>query len=140
MSKEKNQIDLPKKMGRPIEWTEKDIEVERLALEKWIENDSNYFITAFLNERRLHREQMDRFCRYSPNFRETFTRALAVQEQRLVELAVSKKGDGNFIKFVLQNKAGWKERNEISGDSANPLTVLMDQISSKPIETIECDE
>lgn len=128
------------KGGRPREWTEELIEVERQELDKWIHNPENYYLTNFLIERDLDNEGIARFCRYSERFRDTFEKAKRVQESRLVNLAVSKKGDGGFIKFVLQNRAGWKERNEISGDQANPLTVLMEQISNKPYLQIESDE
>lgn len=126
-----------KKWGRPIEWTEERIEKKRVALEKWINDPNNYFFTAFLNQEDLFNEQIVRFCQLSPLFRSTYSRALAIQEQRLVDLAVSRKGDGNFIKFVLQNKAGWRERQEISGDQANPLAVIMDRIADSAKDTIE---
>lgn len=45
--------------------------------------------------------------KYSEEFLETLERARLVQECRLVELAVFRKGDPGFIKFILQNKAGW---------------------------------
>lgn len=129
-----------KLIGRPREWTEDRIEIERKALEKWIANPKNYFFTAFMAERDLHGEQIERFCQYSSNFRDTYARALKIQEARLVELAVSRKGDGNFIKFVLQNKAGWREKQEISGDAANPLAVIMDRIAESSKDLLDYDE
>ena len=117
--------------GRPTEWTEERIEVERLALLKWIKDPKNYFLTGFLVERGLINEQIARFEKNSKNFCDTMAVARHVQEQRLVELAVSRKGDPGFIKFILQNKAGWRERNEISGDAANPLSVIMERIALK---------
>lgn len=126
--------------GRPREWTEGLIEQKRKALEKWIADPKNYFFTSFLNQENLHLEQIDRFCNYSEKFRDTYTRALATQEVRLVELAVTKKGDGNFIKFILQNKAGWKEKQEVSGDAANPLAVILDRIAASARDPLDYDE
>ncbi len=114
--------------GRPREWTDADIALETQALKDWIKDPKNYFLTSFLIQRDLFKEQMERFARYNEEFRLTFDKAKLVQEQRLVDLAVSKKGDGGFIKFVLQNKAGWKEKSEISGDAANPLAVILERI------------
>lgn len=114
--------------GRPREWTDADIAIENEALKDWIKNPKNYFLTSFLIDRDLHKEQMERFARYNQEFCATFEKAKQVQEQRLVDLAVTKKGDGGFIKFVLQNKAGWKEKSEISGDAANPLAVILERI------------
>ena len=93
-----------------------------------------------MNQENLHLEQIDRFCNYSEKFRDTYTRALATQEVRLVELAVTKKGDGNFIKFILQNKAGWKEKQEVSGDAANPLAVILDRIAASARDPLDYDE
>ena len=121
----------PNPGGHPREWTEGFIEKERLALLEWLKDPKNYFLTGFLVERGLVHEQIARFEKYSKKFCETMAIARYVQEQRLVELAVTRKGDGNFIKFILQNKAGWRERNEISGDAANPLSVIMERIALK---------
>ena len=116
------------------------MEKERIALEKWIENPDNYFLTAFRTERNLLPEIVERLREYSISFRETYARALEIQEQRIVSNALSRKFDGNFAKFVLQNKAGWKEKQEISGDASNPLAVLLAKIGdtgSKSVEPIE---
>jgi hypothetical protein len=48
-------------------------------------------------------------------------RAKLVQECRLVEMGITRKGDPGSIKFILQNKSDWKEKSEVSGNAANPL-------------------
>ena len=128
--------------GRPVEWTPELIEIEREALETWIDDPKNYFITAFLNERKLDAKLIDRFTQSSQSFCQTYTRAKQIQEQRLVEAACTRKFDGNFVKFVLQNKAGWKEKQELSGDTQNPLAILMAKIDANaksPVEDYEQD-
>jgi hypothetical protein len=127
-------------IGRPREWTEERIEKKRIALDKWMDDPKNYYVLAFLNKEGLHAGHIERFCEYSPLFRESYARAMKIQEERLVDLAVSRKGDGNFIKFVLQNKAGWKERNEVSGDPANPLAIIMDRIALSAKDPLDYDE
>lgn len=134
------QLITPKKIGRPIEWTPERIEAERIALEKWIDNPKNYFFTAFLNERHLDLKQVERFAEVSPTFCHTYAHAKQIQEARLVELAVSRKGDGNFIKFVLQNKAGWKEKSEVSGNGTNPLAIILDRIGANARDPLEYDD
>jgi hypothetical protein len=132
-----NQYALGHHEGRPRVWTEEAIEVERQALLKWIKDPKNYILIGFANERDLHPEQIQRMMEYSKEFRDCYARARQVQEERLVDLAVSRKGDPNFIKFVLQNKSGWKEKNEISGDQANPLAVIMDRIAMSSRDPLE---
>lgn len=132
-------LSAPPKIGRPIEWTPERIEIERLALEKWIKNPKNYYFMAFFNERRIAHETVERLAREDSAFCVTLKLARAMQEQRLVELAITKKGDGNFIKFVLQNKAGWKEKQELSGDGANPLAVIMARIADSAKDPLDYD-
>ena len=131
---------LPSKIehtGRPREWTAGLIEQKRQALDRWIDNPENYFFTAFLNEEGLHAEHIARFCQYSQSFRETHTRALQIQEQRIVEAALTRKFDGNFAKFVLQNKAGWREKSEVTGDGTNPLAIILDRIGKAGKDSTE---
>jgi hypothetical protein len=124
-----NKFAVGNRGGRPIVWTDELIEIERLALEEWIDNPENYYVGSFIVERGLTGyEMLERFAEKSNEFRETLKKARSAQEQRLVTLAVTKKGDGNFIKFVLANKAGWREKQEISGDASNPLSIILDRI------------
>lgn len=122
--------------GRPREWTPARIEKERQYLLKWIANPKNFSVISFLNARDICRAQLERICNYSETFRATYEKAKQIQEERLIELAVTKKGDSNFIKFMLQNKAGWKERSEISGDKQNPLAMIMQHVAKNYKEPV----
>lgn len=124
---------------RPIEWDDQAIEIERLALEKWIKNPKNYFFTGYLNERNLDAKQVERFSQMNRAFCQTLIKAKQIQEQRIVEASLTRKFDGNFAKFVLQNKAGWKEKQEISGDSTNPLALIMDRIAESAKDPLDYD-
>ena len=134
-----NKYALGNEGGRPREWDDAYIEKVRKALEKWIADPKNYFFTSFLNQQKLHHEHIERFCNYSAEFRATHKLALSVQEQRLVELAITKKHDGNFTKFVLANKAGWKERQEVSGDATSPLAIILDRIAGSAKDPLDYD-
>lgn len=126
-----NKFALGNKGGRPRKWTEEAIAKETAALHEWMENPNNYFFTSFLAARGLHPQQMERFAAESEEFRETHARARATQEFRIVDKALNRKFDATFAKFVLSNKAGWKEKQEISGDGKNPLAALFDEIGQK---------
>lgn len=125
-----NKFALGNKGGRPRKWTEKEISAEYFALIEWMEDPNSYFMTSFLIQRYLKAEHLRRLSQYSEEFRETLERARLVQECRLVDLAVFHKGDPGFIKFILQNKSGWKGKAEISGNAANPLAVIMERIAA----------
>ena len=126
-----NKFALGNKGGRPHKWDKKAIAKETTALNEWIKDPANYFFTSFLAVRNLHPQQIERFAEVSEEFCEAYARAKLVQEQRIVEGALTRKFDGNFAKFVLQNKAGWKERNELSGNTENPLAVILEHIASR---------
>lgn len=124
--------------GRPREWKDDTIAIEEAALRDWMKNPENYFLTNFLVQRGLCSEHLNRLSKYSEEFRETLERARLVQECRLVEMGIYRKGDPGFIKFILQNKAGWKEKNEFSGDGTNPLAVIMDRIAANSKDPLDC--
>jgi hypothetical protein len=124
-----------KQRGRPIEWTDERIEAERLALEAWIADPNNYYLDAFCNDRGYVRERMEEWSRRNEPFADTLDRARRTQEIRLVTLALNRKHDGNFTRFVLANRAGWRERTEVATDLQTPLLQLLASVdgSSKAI-------
>ena len=125
------------KGGRPRKWTDEAIAKETDALYDWIDNPNNYFFTSFLIARELHPQQVERFAEMSEEFCEAYARAKLVQEARLVHMGITRKGDPGFIKFILQNKAGWKEKNEVSGDGENPLAVIMEKIAASAKDPLD---
>lgn len=135
-----NKFAIGNKGGRPRDWDENAIAIEEKALHEWIKNPRNYFLTSFLNQRGLTWKQISRFSEYSEEFCHTLERARLIQEERLVDLGISRKGDPGFIKFILQNKAGWKERNEVSGSAENPLAVIMERIAMSEKDPLEGED
>lgn len=130
---EKVKIDDPipvvKIMGRPLEWTVEKIDALADELYEWLKNPSNMYLNRFLISKGLVPIYADRFCERSEYFGRACTLAKAYQEQKLVELAVSRKGDGNFIKFMLCAKSGWKDTSTIN-HNLNPLVSILDKISA----------
>lgn len=131
-------IDKPK-LGRPIKWTAQRIEIERQALEEWIAKPDSYYVLSFSLDRGYEHLQLQRFAEMSPSFCKTYSRAKEIQEQRIVENSLNRKFDGNFAKFVLQNKAGWRERSEVAGDQANPLSFILDRVGAKAKDPIQLE-
>lgn len=129
----------PPPLGRPREWDEERIGAETKALIAWSSNPKNVYFTNFLVERDLDTAHLDRFAKYSEPFRLALEKAKKIQECRLVDLAVFRKGDAGFIKFVLQNKSGWKEKSELSGNAQNPLAIILDNIAANAKDPLEYD-
>ena len=125
--------------GKPKYWTVEKIAKEAESLEKWLKNEDNYYIRNWLAERRIGPATVLEWCDRLPFFEKVYARAKLLQENRLVHLATTRKGDGNFIKFVLSNKHGWKEKSEVAGDNANPLAVILGKINDTKQEPLSLD-
>lgn len=114
--------------GRPRDFTPERCAEETAALKKWIANPDNYYTLGFLNERELSPIHISRLCEYDSGFRSAWEKAKRIQEQRLVQKAVSRKGDPGFIKFLLIAKGGWKDETTVN-HNLNPLASLLDKIA-----------
>jgi len=56
-----------------------------------------------------------------------------------VALALTRKHDANFTKFVLANKAGWREKAEAEAPTINVLNVILDRIGKDAKDPLEID-
>jgi hypothetical protein len=70
-------------------------------------------------------------------FSEVYSRAKSWQECRLVNGGLMKKYDCSMTKFVLANHHGWQKKNQISGDTANPLALIMERIAASAKDLLE---
>ena len=132
-----NKFALGNSGGRPRKWTDEMIAKETVALRKWIENPDNFFFTSFLAERNLHPQQVERFAAESEEFCEAYERAKLIQEERLVHMGITRTGDPGFIKFILQNKAGWGKRKDVARRAKNTLLVIMEKIAASACDPDE---
>lgn len=129
--------EIGKMGGRPIEWTKERIDALADRLEEWIADKHHYYIGSFLVQEKLDSNELERFASIHPRFSRTLKNARQAQEDRLVSLALERKHDGNFTRFVLANRAGWRERTEIAGDPQAPLVQLLASVDGKSKAIIE---
>jgi hypothetical protein len=137
-----NKEDAPKKRGCPVgpsRWTKDAIEKERVALLDWVQDEKNYYLDSFAVSRGYSRKQIHDLAEMDPSFSHAFEKAKTVQECRLVRMALEKRHDGNFTKFVLANRAGWSERQAISVQS-DALSEILVSIDGKTKEIVESDQ
>ena len=129
---EKVHIDDPspvvKAVGRPLEWTVERVDALADEIYEWLKNSKNMYFNRFLISKGLLPSHADMFCKRSEYFMLACNLAKAYQEQKLIELAISKKGDGNFIKFMFCAKSGWKDQTTVN-HNLNPLASLLDKIA-----------
>lgn len=114
--------------GRPREWTDDKIEAECAALEEWVKDPDNYYIASYAISRGYTSDTLDKLAERNSNFRRTLTSAKEACEHKIVDGSLSRKYDGSFAKFLLANKAGWKEKTELSGDKNSPLAFILGDI------------
>ena len=58
-------------------------------------------------------------------FSRAYTFAKAWQECKIVEGALFNRLNSNFAKFAMANLSGWSDKQQLSGDTANPLAFLL---------------
>lgn len=123
--------------GRPLEWT--DSELDKLAerLEAYMADPEHFYIGGFNVQEGITRQMSIDFCLRHKGFKDAFARAQDVQEQRLVSKALDRTHDGNFTRFVLANRNGWRERTEIAGDPQAPLVQLLASVDGRSKAIIE---
>ena len=124
-------------LGRPIEWTDDRIAQEAIALDAWMKDENNYYFVDFALERGYTSNTLHELAQKSASFSKTFLRAREAQERKIVKESLERRYDGNFAKFVLANKHGYKEKTEISGDAANPLSFILGNIDGKTKDIID---
>jgi hypothetical protein len=110
---------------RNPKWTAQRIEALADSLAEWIKDEKNYFLGRFLAEHAIDYPDLEDFSKMNDFFRNTLQKARATQEHRIVERSLERKFDGSFARFVLANKAGWRERLEQSIDTQSPLVALL---------------
>jgi len=111
--------------GRPIEWTDRELDKLAKRLDEYMSDPAHYYVGGFNVQEGITRQMAADFSLRHNRFKDALTRAHEIQEQRLVERALDRTHDGNFTRFVLANRNGWRERTEIAGDPQAPLVQLL---------------
>lgn len=124
--------------GRPVKWTTEAIEIEANEFELWIQNPKNVYFKRFALERGYSPQRYNEFCEVSERFSAVFNRVKEWQETRIAEGALFNELNSGFSKFFMQNVCNWREKSEttLSGDSANPMSFLLDLANSQSKELI----
>jgi hypothetical protein len=127
--------------GRPKKYDDAFIENEAVELENWIEKPNSVWFEDFANQRGYSPDYLSEWAKKNERFFGAYKRAQALQKSILVRGGLSNKFNAGFTKFVMANTCGWSDRQEtkLSGDVANPLAFLMQQIDGKSKDLINGD-
>lgn len=123
--------------GRPRIYDDAFIEAEAASFLEWMQSPNNIWFEDFALERGYSPARLYEFAKKSPVFSETFEIVQHMQKSKLVKGGLLEDFNAGFTKFVMGNACGWYEKQQISGDSANPLSVLLQKIDGNSKELVE---
>lgn len=131
---------LGNKGGHPekytIEWLEKEAE----ALRQWMQLPESVFFKSFCVERGYSPQRLSEFADKSAVFAETLELAKASQECKLVNYGLFNKVNAGIAKFMLANHHGYTDKQQVTGDAANPLSFLLQKVDGKTKDLLNEDD
>ena|SRR3990172_6826914 len=103
---------------RKCKYDEKFLNVLGNKLLEWIKQPSNWWLGEFAIENNMWRSQLDELSDTgrSDYFCKSLKKAKTIQETRLLQLGLARKVDTAMAIFALKNVAGWRDKQEQSGD------------------------
>lgn len=115
----------------PSKYTQEFIENEAKAFILWFSQPENIYFKRFALERGYPPDVLADFAKKSEVFGRAYTFAKAWQECKIVEGALFNKLNSNFAKFAMTNLSGWTDKQQVSGDVANPLAFLLQKVDGQ---------
>lgn len=128
--------------GRPTKYTAEFIEAEAEAFKEWMQKPDSIYFKRFAVNRGYHPNRLVEFASQNEKFSCVYAQAQAWQECRLAEGGLTSEFNSGFCKFVMGNVCGWAEKTEtkVSGDSANPLAFVLQNIDGTTKDLINGDQ
>ncbi|SRR5216684_241216 len=125
--------------GRPKTYTKPIVDQYALDLIEWSNKDSSVWIKDFCLEQDLDPNIMSDWSRENNNFALAYNIAKQKQESRLFKGALDNKYNNKITVLCLTNHHGWADKSEtrVSGDSQNPLTIVLDKVAGKTKDMID---
>jgi hypothetical protein len=81
-------------------------------LVKWMKKPNNIWLKKFAILKGFPASYFSRFKKRSEHFKEAYQKAKDIQESKLVIGVLRKRYSPSFVKFILKNEAGWKDKVE----------------------------
>jgi hypothetical protein len=122
------------KGGRPPRF---DIEGEADAFEAWMQREDSIWYKDFALERGYLPDQLSEWARKNEKFARVYKKSQEWQQSKLLKGGLLNKFNAGFCKFVMGNTCGWYEKQQISGDSANPLQFLLESVDGTSKDLVD---
>lgn len=123
--------------GRPVKYTKEFIEKEADAFIVWMQVPLNFYFKEFATSRGYHPNRLQEFAEQNEKFSGAYKMAQALQEIKVVKGGMMNAYNSSITKFVLANCHGWSDKQQLSGDAANPLGLLLKEINGSSKELCE---
>ena len=126
--------------GRPLKYTKEFIEKEADEFLKWLQQPLNVYFKKFALERGYHPQRLSEFAEQNQKFSDVYRMAQAWQEAKLVDGGLNNIYNAGFTKFVMGNTCGWTDKQQVSGDAINPLSILLQKVDGSSKDLISKNE
>ncbi len=124
--------------GRPPRF---NIEEEAEAFEAWMQKEDSLWYKDFALERGYLPDQLSEWAKKNEKFARVYRKSQEWQQSKLVRGGLLGAFNAGFTKFVMGNTCGWADKQQISGDAANPLQFLLEKMDGTSKELVgEKDE
>ncbi len=126
------------KGGRPKTYDQEFIENLADELLKWLEQGKFCWFERFALQKGINPDLLSKFASENEKFAGAYGQAKAHQRILLIEGGLMKKFNYNMAHLLLGHHYGIFEKKEthLTGDAANPLAFLMQQVDGKSRDLI----
>lgn len=124
------------KGGRPLKFTKDFIESEAEAFLEWMKRESSIWYKDFALERGYLPDQLSEWAKVNDKFSRVYKQSQAWQQSKLVKGGLLNEYNAGFTKFVMGNTCGWSDKQQVSGDVANPLAFLLQKVDGQSKDLI----
>ncbi len=123
--------------GRPKKYTSDFIEKEADAFIEWMHRENSIWYKDFALERGYLPDLLSEWAKGNEKFSRVYSYAQAWQQSKLLKGGLLNQYNAGFTKFVMVNTCGWSDRQQVTGDAANPLAFLMKHIDGTSKELVD---
>lgn len=123
--------------GRPIKYTKEFIENEANEFEEWMKKKDSLWYEDFAMQRGYDPDLLSIWAKQNDRFSGVYKRAHTWQKSLLLRGGLLNKLNAGIVKLVLANTIGWTDKQQISGDSVNPLQCILEKGDGKSKELVD---
>jgi hypothetical protein len=116
------------KGGRPLKYTDAFIEQEAHYFLEWMQHPESIWYKDFALERGYSPELLSLWAKSNEKFSQVYEQAQHWQQSKLIKGGLLSRYNPTITKLVLANTCGWTDRQQVAGDSSNPLGFVLNHV------------